>query len=237
MATKTVICPECGAEQAIMREEDGTMKCVFCETPIDLPEYEEGEGLAYCYDEQPETQPTLDPVGEAIVATFVLSEAEVGRALTLAGKLKERKWILYVETALLIVMGLFMLVSSVLGLMKIGGFKPPQIINWFYVVLCFGMLPVIWLSPKKTKQKIIKNATSGNQLTLSVYENLINIHIEGRETSDDWQQPFDGSYGLLYDGELFILTLQSGQILVLPQRSLKEEEIETVKARLATKPE
>ena len=36
MAIKTVKCEGCGAEQAIMRNEDGTMNCVFCGEPEGL---------------------------------------------------------------------------------------------------------------------------------------------------------------------------------------------------------
>ncbi len=240
MAIKTVKCTACEAEQAIVREnpEDTAMACVFCGEPIELPAFEEGEGMEYSYDEATqEKEPDWEPVGDAITATFVLNEQEVGDAFLLSGKLKERKWILYLETALLAVFGIVMLVSSILGLLNVGGFKAPQLINWVYVVLCFGMLPVIWLMPKREKKRRIRAATSGNQLTLTIYENLMVVHVDGHDPEDDWQLHFDGSFGVIQEGGLFILTLQSGQILVLPERSLTDGQIETVKARLNAKPE
>ena len=238
MAIKTVKCDACGAEQAILRDEEGKMNCVFCGEPIQLPDYEAGEEMDYTYEEETKDEtPAILPQGEKIDAVFVLNEEEVGNAFTIAGKLKERRWLLYVETAVLILLGSGILVMNILGALGKAGVQPPNLIMWVYVVLCYGMLPVIWVLPKRTKKKIIKNATSGNQLTLSIYENLINIHIEGREPKDDWQQPFDGSFGVLCEQGLFVLTLQNGQILVIPQRSLTEEQVEIVKARLATKPE
>ena len=237
MALKTVICPACRAEQAIEREneQDTTMNCVFCGEQIELPPYEAGEAEAYSYAEDITEEAKLLPEGEAILSTFVLSEEEVGTAFTVSGRLKERKWILYIETALLVLLGTFMLVASVLGILGKAGFKAPATINWVYVVLCFGMLPVIWISPQKTKKKIIKNATSGNQLTLSIYENLIHIHIEGNDPEDDWQQPIDGSFGVIDEANMFVLTLKSGQILVIPHRSLTEEQIAVVKTRISGK--
>lgn len=239
MAIKTVTCAACGAEQAILRDEEGKMNCVFCGEPIDLPEYEAGEEMDYVYEDQTSEQakPALEPVGEKIDSVFVLSEEEVGTAFTVSGKLKERKWLLYIETALLILLGTGILVMDILGTMGVAGVEKPTIIMWVYVALCYGMLPVIWILPKRTKKKIIQNATSGNQLTLSIYENLIHIHIEGRDEKDDWQQPFDGSFGVIHQENMFVLTLKSGQILVIPERSLTEEQIEIVKARLETKPE
>ncbi len=238
MAIKTVKCEACGAEQAIMRNQEGTMNCVFCGESIDLPEYEEGEELDYAYEQpQSEEKPALEPVGEKIDATFVLNEEEVGNAFMMSGKVKERKYILYIETAILALFGVGILVMNILGLLGKSGVEKPTLATWLYVVLCFGMLPVIWTMPKRTKKKIIRNATSGNQLTISVYENLLNIHIDGREEKDDWQQPFDGSFGLIHNQGLFVLTLQNGQLLVIPERSLTEEQVEIVKARLQTKPE
>lgn len=234
MPMKTVVCAACQAEQAIEREsaESTTMSCVFCGEEIELPPYEEGEAEAYSYESEEKPEETLAPEGENILSTFVLSEEEVGTAFTVSGRLKERKWILYIETALLILLGAFMLIASVLGIMGKAGFKAPSTINWVYVVLCFGMLPVIWISPQKTKKKIIKNATSGNQLSLSIYENLIHIHIEGNDPDDDWQQPFDGSFGVIEQENMFVLTLKSGQILVIPHRSLTEEQVDVVRTRL-----
>ncbi len=238
MAIKTVICPACEAEQAILRNEDGKMTCAFCGEPIDLPEYEAGEEMDYTYeDETVEETPKLTPEGEKIDAVFVLSEEEVGNAFTISGKLKERKWLLYLETALLILMGTGILVMDILGTMGVAGVEKPNLIMWVYVVLCYGMLPVIWVMPGRTKKKIIKNATSGNQLELAIYENLIHIHIDGRDEADDWQQPFDGSFGLIHQQGLMVLTLKSGQILVIPERSLTDEQIEIVKTRLETKPQ
>lgn len=236
MAIKTVKCPACEAEQAILRDEEGKMNCVFCGEPIDLPEYEEGEGMDYSYEEETKKAPALEPVGEKIDATFVLNEDEVGTAFTVSGKLKERRFILYIETAILAVFGTVILVMNILGQMGRAGMEKPTLATWLYVVLCYGMLPVIWMLPKRTKKKIVRNATSGNQLTISVYENLLNIHIDGREETEDWQQPFDGSFGLIHAQGLFVLTLQNGQILVIPERSLTEEQIPVVKERLQTKP-
>ena len=238
MAIKTVKCPDCGAEQAIMRDEEGKMNCVFCGTAIDLPEYEAGEEMDYAY-ETPEdaTKCGVEPQGEKVEAVFVLSEDEVGKSFEISGRLKERRWLLYVETVVLFLLGTGILVMNILGTLGKAGVQQPDLIMWLYVVLCYGMLPVIWVMPQRTKKKIIKNATSGNQLTLSIYENLINIHIDGREDKEDWQQPFDGSFGVLHQDGLFVLTLKNGQILVIPERCLTEEQVETVKTRLTAKPE
>ncbi len=236
MAIKTVVCPACGAEQAIMRDEEGKMNCVFCEQPIELPEYEEGEGMDYSYDEEkPEEVSKTEPVGEKIDAVFVLNEQEVGDAFTVSGKLKERKWILYIETAI------FILVGGVTGTMNVihlvNGDMKVGFSEWLIVAVCLFMLPFIWTMPKRTKRKIIQKSTSGNQLTVSIYENLMNIHVAGADEKDDWQQEFDGSYQLLHEKGLFVIILSNGQLLVIPERSLTEEQIEIVKTRLTTKPE
>ena len=260
MAIKTVTCKACGAEQAIFRDENGEMKCAFCGEPIELPPYEEGEELDAQYSpDAPEEKPALTPVGEPIEAVFVLSEEEVGASFTAAGKVKERKYLLWIETVILLALGIVFLVFNIKGLKAAGsgtagataittavdtvkavtatGLQKPGISEWLFVVLCFGLLPVVWLMPKRTRKKIIKNATSGNQLTITVYENLLNIHVEGHDPKDDWQQPFDGSYRLIRAEGLMILDLADGRILVIPERSLPEDGIETVAARLAVKPE
>ena len=260
MAVKTVTCKACGAEQAILRDENGEMKCVFCGAPMELPEYEEGESLDAQYDDQnKDKKPLLTPEGEPIDAVFVLNEEEVGTAFTAAGKVKERKYILWIETVILLALGIVFLVFNIKGLMAAGGsgagqsaittatnavkavtasdIKTPGLSEWLFVAICFGMLPVIWLLPKRTRKKIIKNATSGNQLTITVYENLLNIHVDGRQADDDWQQPFDGSFKVIREAGLFILDLADGRILVIPERSLTEEQIPVVASRLETKPE
>lgn len=234
MAVKTVICPQCKAEQAILREEESNiMKCAFCEAEMELPEYEEGEEFDYSYEEETEAE-KLEPQGEKIEAVFVLNEEEVGNAFDVSGKVKERKYIIYIELALLAFFGLSILVMNVLGLMGKGGIQRPTTTNWLYVVLCFGMIPVVAILPKRTKQKIIRKSTSGNQLEISIYENLFEVHIAGRDEKDDWQQPFDGSYGVIHDRNLFVLTLSNGQILAIPERALTEEQVEIVEQRLLT---
>jgi len=235
MAIKTVTCPACGAEQAIMRDEEGKMNCVFCSEPIELPEYEEGEEFDYTYEtEQEPVAPKTEPIGEKIDAVFVLNEQEVGDAFTVSGKLKERKWILYIETAI------FILVGGVTGVMNIISLTEGKKVNfseWLLVAICLFMLPFIWTMPKRTKKKIIQKSTSGNQLTVSIYENLMNIHVADADEKDDWQQEFDGSYQLIHEKGLFVIVLSNGQLLVIPERSLTEEQVDIVKTRLATKPE
>ncbi len=236
MSVKTVKCPECEAEQAILRDENNSMKCVFCGAEISLPEYEEGEDFDYSYEEEKGPE-KIEPQGEKIDAVFVLNEEEVGNAFAISGKIKERKYIIYIELALLFLFGSAILVMNILGLMGRAGIEKPVTTNWLYVALCYGMLPVVAIMPKRTKKKIIRNATSGNQLELAIYENLFEVHIEGRDPKDDWQQLYDGSFGLIHDKGLFVLTLQNGQILAIPERCLTEEQISVVKERLLTKVE
>lgn len=239
MAIKTITCPACGAEQAIFRGEDDTMQCAFCGETIALPDYDQTEEMDYSYEEPAkETSPKVQPVGEKIDAVFVLSEEEVGNAFEVSGKIQERRWILYAETAVFSVVGIITLVMNVLNLMgKTASAKTPGFSEWLMVAICFIMIPVIWTMPKRTKQKIIRKSTSGNQLELGIYENLIHVHINGRDEADDWQQPFDGSYGVINQKDLFVLTLQNGQILAIPHRSLTEEQIPVVEQRLLSKPE
>lgn len=236
MSVKTIKCPHCEAEQAILRGEDDTMKCAFCGEEIQLPEYEEGEEFEYTYEEEP-VKEMAEPVGEKIEAVYVLSEEEVGTAFEVSGKVKERKYIIYIELALFFIFGTAILVMSILGKMQKFGLQAPQASNWFYVVLCYAMIPVVAILPKRTKQKIIRKSTSGNQLEISIYENLFQVHIAGRDPQDDWQQLYDGSFGLIHEKNLFVLTLQNGQILAIPERSLTEEQIAIVEQRLLTKPE
>ncbi len=236
MAIQTVTCPACGAQQAPLAGEDGGMKCAFCGQSIDLPEGVsalEDEQWAGSYDEAAEAAaPRLTPEGEAVKAVFVLSETEVGDAFYLSGKVKERKWLLVVETAVLAALGLGMLIMNILGLLGRAGIQPPPVMNWVYVVVCLGLLPVIWLLPERTRKKMIRTATSGNQLTVTLYDNLLTVHIEGRDEADDWQQPYDGSYALTEGKGLFVLTLKSGQLLVIPRRCFTAEQEAQTEARL-----
>ena len=235
MAVKTVKCPECEAEQAIVRGEDNSMNCVFCGANIPLPEYEEGESMEYSYEEEVNQPQKEQPQGEKIEAVFVLSEEEVGNAFAVSGKIKERKYIIYIELALLFLFGTAILVMNILGLMGKAGVQKPTTTNWFYIALCYGMIPVVAIMPKRTKKKIIRNATSGNQLELGIYENLFEVHIAGRDPADDWQQLYDGSFGVICEKGLMVLTLANGQILAIPERCLTEEQIPVVKERLLTK--
>ncbi len=237
MSVKTVKCPECEAEQAILRGEDDTMNCAFCGAKIQLPEYQEGEEFDYSYEDEKQTQEVKkeEPQGEKIDAIFVLSEDEVGKAFEVSGKIKERKYIIYIELALLFLFGTAILVMNILGLLGKAGVEPPQKSTWFYVAMCYGMLPVIAIMPKRTKKKIIRNATSGNQLEIGVYENLFEVHIAGHDAEDDWQQLYDGSFGVINEEGLFVLTLANGQILAIPERCLADEQVAIVKERLMAK--
>ena len=93
MAIKTVKCPKCDSETAVIKNDEGKVLCPFCGEEItDVPEVGEGEQFEYSdtpNDEQENKK--IVPFGEEIDVSFVLSEIEVGNALESSGKLKKRK--------------------------------------------------------------------------------------------------------------------------------------------------
>ena len=233
MAVKTVKCPSCEAEQAIIRGEDNTMQCVFCGAQIPLPEYEEGEEMEYSYAEETDS-PKTEPKGDPVQAVFVLNEEEVGNAFAVSGKIKERKYIIYIEVILMFMVGTVALVMNILGLLGKAGAKSPTPMMWLLVGMSYAMIPYILISPKRIRRKLVRQSTSGNQLELSIYENLFSVHIAGRDPEDDWQQEFDGSFGVICEKDLIVLTLANGQILAIPERCLTEGEVLLVKERLTS---
>jgi len=48
MAIKTVKCPKCDSETAVIKDENGKVFCPFCgEEIVDIPEIKEGEQFEY----------------------------------------------------------------------------------------------------------------------------------------------------------------------------------------------
>ena len=237
MKIKTVTCPDCGAEQAILRNEDGTMNCAFCGKEIEnLPEPDENEGLYYTDKPEEEAEQRIAPEGEPVKAVFILSADEVESALLTAGKLKKRKLIPIIEAVAFALLGIASLFTVIFGILGIGKFTRPGVSEWIFTVLMFVMIPVVFVLPNKAKKNIVKNSTSGNELTVTVYENVADVVVE-KSGEKGWQLPLDGSYTYRYENALTVLSLKNGQILVIPDRAVNENEVETLHARLLPKEE
>ena len=233
MAIKTVKCPKCDSETAVIKDENGKVFCPFCgEEIVDIPEIKEGEQFEYSDVPADKDTKKIEPVGEEIDLSFVLSEEEVGNALETSGKLKKRKIIPFIEAALFGLLGIFSLLSiifSYAGLFGMGKTKP-NFSHYLVTVICFCMVPAVFTLPERQKKKYIRSATSGNQVNLKVYENLLEVCVLGNE-EDAWQLELDGDYGINYEYNQTVLSLKNGQILVIPDRAVKEEQLETLHKR------
>ena len=233
MAIKTVKCPKCDSETAVIKDENGKVFCPFCgEEIVDIPEIKEGEQFEYSDVPAEKDTKKIEPVGEEIDLSFVLSEEEVGNALETSGKLKKRKIIPFIEAALFGLLGIFSLLSiifSYAGLLGMGKTKP-NFSHYLVTVICFCMVPAVFTLPERQKKKYIRSATSGNQVNLKVYENLLEVCVLGNE-EDAWQLELDGDYGINYEYNQTVLSLKNGQILVIPDRAVKEEQLETLHKR------
>ncbi len=235
MKVKTIICPECNAEQAIIRDSENKMKCAFCGTVIDnLPEYDESENLDIA--SQVEEPLKIEPQGEPIKASFVLNEQEVYNALTTAGKLKKRKAIPIIEAVVFGLLGLSSLTVNIMGIFGTLGFSKGGFSEWLFMIFMFAMIPIVFLLPEKAKKTIVKNATTGNKLCVTVYENVANIEVEGSK-DEGWQLLLNGEYTIKYENDLSVLNLPTGQILVIPDRAVNEQELYEFHSRITPKTE
>lgn len=221
MAVKTVTCPECQAQQAILREEDGGMHCAFCGAQIsDLPPYEEGESLDSLVANEPVK---IDPVGEAIQAKYVLTRDEVEAALVHAGKLKAHSGVTIVETVLLAIISVIQLLSVIFGLTGMFNVAKPTLSSYLFLVVFVGLIPVVWIMPKRTNKRIVERSTSGNHLTISVYENLVDVYIE--EDDNSWQLEFEkDQFHFSAENGIQIVELADGRLLAVPVRGYDSPE-------------
>ena len=110
------------------------------------------------------------------------------------------------------------------------GKTKPNFSHYLVTVICFCMVPAVFTLPERQKKKYIRSATSGNQVNLKVYENLLEVCVLGNE-EDAWQLELDGDYGINYECNQTVLSLKTGQILVIPDRAVKEEQLETLHKR------
>lgn len=222
MAIKTIKCPGCGAEQAISREEDNTMHCVFCGEQItELPPYEENEGLD---DYEEVKEESLPKEGNPVAATFVLTKDEVEKTLTLAGKLKPHTVTTIVETVLIAVLVVMQILSIVFGLMGKGGIKRPDGGTYLMLAVFIALLPAVWILPKRTNRRIVERSTSGNELTVTVYENMADIYI--KEDAKSWQLDFDNEpFRFSRQEGIQIVEMEGGRLLAVPERAFTQPEL------------
>ena len=238
MAIKTVKCPKCDSETAVIKNDEGKVLCPFCGEEItDIPEI--GEGEQFEYSDTPEKQEKtkkIEPAGEQIDVDFVLSEIEVGNALETSGKLKKRKIIPYIEAGLFGLLGLFTLLSiifSYAGLFGMGESKP-ALSHYLVTVVCFCMVPAVFTLPERQKKKYIRAATSGNEVCLKIFDNVLEVCVQGNE-DEGWQLELNGDYGINYEKEQIVLNLKNGQILVIPDRAVREDQLEKLHSRFGVK--
>lgn len=228
---KTVVCPKCQAEQAIIRDEEGKMNCVFCGEVLDLPEYEAGEEL----DADLPQVVRIQPEGEEIKINYVLSQEEVEDALFSSGKIGQRKIIPILETIGLgiafIILGLPVIFGQ-FGLME--GFKKPTFFDWLFCVLMLVLIPLVWIMPERTKKSIVKRSTTGSKLDISIYENIATVTVN-EEWNESWDLELGKDYRLVETEKIFIFILNNGQLLVFPKRSFNDEDIDKVRARIEIK--
>jgi len=234
---KTVICPKCLAEQAISRDDEGKMNCVFCGEELELPEYEEGEGLDPVIDGDEKENSRIEPIGEPIELTYVLNHDEVEDALFSSGKISERKFIPILETIGLaiaaIIMGIPVFIGQ-FGLME--NFQKPRFTDWFFVLLMLCIIPVVWIMPKRTKKSIIKRSTTGSRLDVSVYENIATI-VVNEDKNDAWDLELGKGYRFIETEIIYIFVLDNGQLLVIPKRAVADGDIDILKTRIEIKEE
>ncbi|MBR2151686.1 MAG: hypothetical protein IJ944_00150 [Clostridia bacterium] len=234
---KTVVCPKCLAEQAISRDADGKMDCVFCGEELELPEYEEGEELEPENFEDEVKNPRIEPIGEPIELNYVLNHDEVSDALFSSGKISERKIIPILETIGLSIAAVILGLPLILGQFGlVEGFKQPAFTDWLFVILMLGLIPVVWIMPNKTKKSIIKRSTTGSQLNVKIFENIATVVVNDNQ-DEAWDLELGKNYRLVETEIIYILVLQNGQLLVFPKRAINDEDIEKVKARIEIKEE
>lgn len=231
---KTVVCPKCMAEQAISRDADGKMDCVFCGEELELPEYEEGESWGNLEENSNESIP-VEPIGEEIELIYVLNHDEVSEALFTSGKLVERKIIPILETIGLSIAAIILGLPVILGQFGIvEQFKTPRFTDWLFFIMMLCLIPLVWILPERTKKSIIKRSTTGSQITLGIYENVTFVMVDD-DLDEMWNFELGKDYRLIETEKIFILVLKSGQLLVIPKRSIADEDLDTVRARIEVK--
>ena len=117
----------------------------------------------------------IEPAGEEIDLSFVPSEEEVGNALETSGKLKKRKVTPFIEAGALF--GLLGILLSIIfsyagGFLGMGKTK----LNFSHYLVTVDLLlhgSRCFHPARAAKEKYIRSATSGNQVNLKVYENLL----------------------------------------------------------------
>lgn len=226
---KLIVCPKCQAEQAICRDDEGKMKCVFCGEELDLPEYSEEEEF---FEQQTEDVPAVqEPVGDPVCLTYVLNEDEVEDALFSSGKIGTRKIIPILETvglSIAIIIFAIPLIGGQFGLYD--KFQKPVVFDWIIFAILLALIPLIWILPSRTKKNIVKRSTTGSRLQVEIFENIARVTVN-ENAEESWVLTL-GDYRLVETERNFIMVLKNGQILVIPKRSVKDEDLQIVSDRL-----
>lgn len=227
---KTVICPECGAEQAIIRDKNGEVHCVFCNCAItDLPPVSDDEDFPDV--QRNESKNKTAPVGQAIKTEYILNREEVEKALILSGKLRSRKYIVWAETIVLVFFVLVMLFSILAGYNGWWNMNKPDMQTYFILILAAALIPFVWIMPNRSKKRIVDSKTSGNKISLAVYENLAEIDVEDAQKM---QLVFNDGFNVVQQDGITIIIMKSGHILAVPDRAFKDDELDEAKKRILT---
>lgn len=224
---KTVKCPDCGGEQAVFRNENGNMNCAFCGKEIELPEAVPGEVEGLPAEDE---VLSVQPVGDPVECEFILNKDEVETALFATGRIKKRTTVLIIET---VVLAIFIIVTAITvfaGYKGIWGMNRPNGTTWFTLALAVLLVPAVWIMPERNKRKMIEASVTGTKVALKVYENLIEVNAEG---ADSWQMIYDEKYRFIEkDGVMMLVLVSNGQILAVPKRAFKDEDVKTAEKRM-----
>ena len=146
-----------------------------------------------------------------------MTEQEVRAGLYAAGRLKSHTATSLVQTGLG-VLGFAMFAANIYS-------NPAGIFNYIVCVLCLLLIAVSWIGPARTERRVIRRAVGGQVISLKIYPDRVRGGIQGESVG--WEIPLDGQTPLSSAPGILVLHLDSGQLLVVPERAFDESGRET----------
>ena len=153
-------------------------------------------------------------------AQYILTRDEVAEAFSAAGKLRFSKKKAALQTAGLI-LGMGVFTSYII----IAGFSLPYSV---IIALCAVLIPIVWIMPMRTEQRIIDRAVSGQTTDVTISPGAVAIYIKASDFRWTIDEP-----RVKYTDTLIILMLADKRLFVIPKRVLSAAQLELAMRNLS----
>ena len=148
-----------------------------------------------------------------VSAQYVLTRDEVVEAFSAAGKLRFSKKKAALQTAGLVLgMGVFTFYGIMVGFSAVYS---------IIIILCAVLIPLVWVMPMRTENRIIDRAVSGQTTDVTISPGSVAIYIKASNFRWTVDEP-----RVKYTDTLIILMLEDRRLFVIPKRVLSAAELE-----------